>query len=479
MKLPKLFRKKGQTDDDEEDFEDGPEEDAAPAGTEPRPSFMHDGASDPFGEDGEDFDDEDNDRPAGRKPLIFMAAGGVVLAVGILGGLGWWYFSLPDTPDTATPVAEESGGSSGTRVEIALPPASGAAASGASGTPAIADPGAPTSPEAATAEGAASATATGMPAMSRTAAVLPPSALTPPETGDLGPGQGVVVEAVARTAYAGVADQPRSERLRAEPLENLQEKVDGFDKPLPKAVGSERPMSSYARPSDVGGDVPRIAIVMTDIGLSRAAGIGAVGKIPAEVTIAVDPYAKDIDDWVVRARLSGHEVLLELPMESERFPMSDAGPLALNSGIQTEQNMLRLRQVMSRTSVYVGLVAVMGSKFNRADGQLRPLLTEIRDRGLLFVDGSEGRSAAPRIAVEIDLPRAVVDVVLDDDPTTGAIASNLARLEAVARQNGVAVGLARPYPSTVQRLALWAATLSEKGIALVPVTAIADAQRIN
>ena len=478
MKLPKLFRKKGKTDDDEEDFEDGPDEDAAPEGKGPRPSFMHDGGADPFGEDDEGYDDEDDDRPISRKPLIFMAAGGAVLAVGILGGLGWWYFSLPETPDTPTPIAEER--SSGTRVEIALPPAGGTTASTASETPGSADPAAPTSPETVAAEGAAPAAATGMPAMvPKVAAVLPPSALTPPETGDLGPGQGVVVEAVARTAYSSVPDQPRPERLRAEPLENLQEKVEGIDKPLPKAAGSERPMSSYARPSDVGSDMPRIAIVMTDIGLSRAAGIGAVGKIPAEVTIAVDPYAKDIDDWVVRARLSGHEVLLELPMESERFPMSDAGPLALNSGIQTEQNMRRLRQVMSRTSVYVGLVAVMGSKFNRADGQLRPLLTEIRDRGLLFVDGSEGRSAAPRIAVEIDLPRAVVDVVLDDDPTAGAVAFNLARLEAVARQNGVAVGLARPYPSTVQRLALWAATLADKGIALVPVTAIADAQRLN
>ncbi|HET9018836.1 MAG TPA: divergent polysaccharide deacetylase family protein, partial [Acetobacteraceae bacterium] len=49
----------------------------------------------------------------------------------------------------------------------------------------------------------------------------------------------------------------------------------------------------------------------------------------------------------------------------------------------------------------------------------------------------------------------------------------LERLEEVARDRGAALGLVSlPRPVTLDRLAAWTATLSRRGLALAPVSAI-------
>jgi hypothetical protein len=53
------------------------------------------------------------------------------------------------------------------------------------------------------------------------------------------------------------------------------------------------------------------------------------------------------------------------------------------------------------------------------------------------------------------------------------IEARLARLEAVARDRGSALGVAGlPNAVTVERLAAWATTLGSRGLVLVPVSAL-------
>jgi polysaccharide deacetylase 2 family uncharacterized protein YibQ len=56
------------------------------------------------------------------------------------------------------------------------------------------------------------------------------------------------------------------------------------------------------------------------------------------------------------------------------------------------------------------------------------------------------------------------------------IDKQLAALEAAARHNGAALGVAAPYPASVDRLVAWAATLNDKGLVLAPVSAVATVQ---
>ena len=49
-------------------------------------------------------------------------------------------------------------------------------------------------------------------------------------------------------------------------------------------------------------------------------------------------------------------------------------------------------------------------------------------------------------------------------------------LERIAKEGGYALGIGSPYPVTIERIVLWAQDLDSRGIALAPVTALADKQ---
>jgi len=71
------------------------------------------------------------------------------------------------------------------------------------------------------------------------------------------------------------------------------------------------------------------------------------------------------------------------------------------------------------------------------------------------------------------MPFAKAEVVLDAVPTVAEIDRALARLEAAARKQGIAVGVASALPVSIDRIVRWAKGAEARGITLVPVTAAA------
>jgi polysaccharide deacetylase 2 family uncharacterized protein YibQ len=66
-----------------------------------------------------------------------------------------------------------------------------------------------------------------------------------------------------------------------------------------------------------------------------------------------------------------------------------------------------------------------------------------------------------------------VDLVVDEPAVRTEIDAKLARLEQLARDRGSALGLvSAPTPVSVERLAAWAALLAQRGVVLVPVSAL-------
>jgi polysaccharide deacetylase 2 family uncharacterized protein YibQ len=283
------------------------------------------------------------------------------------------------------------------------------------------------------------------------------------------------IPALTVASFARYADLPPAQPLPAAPDPSLVE--ESPQGPLPKIGKDKKPWQAYARPQDAGGDGPRVAVVVTGLGLSRAASMAAIGKLPPQVSLAFSPYATDLTEWMIRARRAGHEVLVALPMESDRFPFEDAGPLGLRADSTAEENMKRLELVLSRFGGYAGVVGTMGSRFKTSEAQLKPILEALKARGLMYVEGSGPQgSLAPRIAGEIGLPKAVADVDLEQAPTRAGIEAKLAEAEAVAQQRKAVVVTTELTPASLDRLVAWIAALQVKKIALVPVTALADKQ---
>lgn len=249
--------------------------------------------------------------------------------------------------------------------------------------------------------------------------------------------------------------------------------------PLPM-IGPDgrKPWQAYARPFDRGDRRPRIAVLLTGLGLSGAATEAAINDLPGAVTLGFNPYAPKLDEWIGYARAAGHEAFLSLAMEPVDYPRVDPGPHTLLISLDRQQNVERLQWVLTRVTGYVGVVTSAGSRFTTSQADLLPILDEIKARGLMFVDShSTENTVAGPLAKSIGLPRAVSDLALDQQQASrDAIDARLQQLEQMARQTGVAVGLGEVYPVTIERLAQWIPTLERKGIVLAPVSATADMQ---
>src|SRR5581483_10639350 len=112
--------------------------------------------------------------------------------------------------------------------------------------------------------------------------------------------------------------------------------------PIPKiAVDGTRPADAFARPvQPLPGkpDAPRIALIVTGLGIGTNATTDAIAKLPGPVTLALVPYGADIAALATRARTSGHEVLLQVPMEPFEYPDNDPGPQTLLTSLTPPQN---------------------------------------------------------------------------------------------------------------------------------------------
>ncbi len=222
----------------------------------------------------------------------------------------------------------------------------------------------------------------------------------------------------------------------------------------------------------------RIAVVITGLGLSKAVSEQAIDRLPPQVSLSFSPYADQLGDWIARARAKGHEALIDLPMEPVTFPDDDPGPRALMTGLQPEENLERLRWILGRAQGYVGVTAMMGSRFTESEVALQPVFEMLKARGILFLDNRATETAVTgRLAARLALPHAVNDRWLDGpNPNRESIDGRLVQIERLALERGFSVAMGQTYPLTLDRVSNWAVSLEARGFTLTPVSAVAKAQ---
>ncbi|HUO94222.1 MAG TPA: divergent polysaccharide deacetylase family protein [Rhizomicrobium sp.] len=248
--------------------------------------------------------------------------------------------------------------------------------------------------------------------------------------------------------------------------------------PLPR-IGSDgrMPMTAYAPPIPTAKG-PRIAIVVGDLGISAKGTAAAIQGLPPGVTLAFAPYEEDVGRWVGEARRTGHEVLLEVPMEPFDFPDSDPGPHTLRAAVGEESNTERLVWSLTRFTGYAGITNFLGGRFLSDADSLEPVMTYVARRGLLFFDSSpQGKTVAPDVARRINAPYVQSTTALDTIQTGMEIDARLSQLEQLARVNGSASGTASVSPIVIERIANWAKGLQGRGFVLVPASAIVAAPK--
>ena len=219
---------------------------------------------------------------------------------------------------------------------------------------------------------------------------------------------------------------------------------------------------------------PMIAVIIDDLGIDQKRTRAAIA-LPGPLTLAFIPYGYNLRQLVGSARAGRHEIMLHLPMEPLN-PDIDPGPNALLVDLDPAERARRLDWALSRFNGYVGVNNHMGSRFTAwADG-MRPVLASLRERGLLYVDSITTQDTTGyRLARGMGVPNVTRDIFLDHDQRPEAIATALARTEKIARKRGLAVAIGHPHDATIAELARWIPLLEERGIQLVPISAIVRA----
>jgi polysaccharide deacetylase 2 family uncharacterized protein YibQ len=254
----------------------------------------------------------------------------------------------------------------------------------------------------------------------------------------------------------------------------LEPSAEDPDELLPrKSADGRQPMRLYARPFTATDQKPRIALLVSGLGLSLNDSNAAITSLPGPVSFAVSAYAIDADPLLAAMRTAGHEYFLSIPMEPEGFPLNDEGVHSLLTGAVPEKNTQNLDWVLSRIQGYVGATGaadgLRGERYAAIPDMLGSLEDDLAVRGLMYIDPRPG---APSPA---NVTGRSVDLVVDDPPLRADIEAKLGKLEQMARDRGAALGLAGPpRPVTLERIAAWANGLAARGVTLVPVSALAQ-----
>jgi polysaccharide deacetylase 2 family uncharacterized protein YibQ len=255
---------------------------------------------------------------------------------------------------------------------------------------------------------------------------------------------------------------------------------------LPRIAGNGcMPWLAYAGDFDhLDRQRPRLGMAVIGIGMNEALTQKAVETLPPGVTLAFMPETPNLERWIQRARERGLEAVLMVPSQNPQG-VQERGMAALQKGLAPAENMRRLRAVLARASGYVG-VALLPSPVLEDNATIRPLLAEIRDRGLLVLEFERwnGKSLVHAISREmgipystdIDSPIAWVDRFNANGRETTAhdVDVGLAEVEKYARSARFGLGWSLARPLAVDRIAVWAAGARTRGILLAPVTGVTE-----
>ena len=224
-------------------------------------------------------------------------------------------------------------------------------------------------------------------------------------------------------------------------------------------------------------DMPKIAIVIDDVGVNVSLSEEAESILPPEITFSYLPYGRATQALVQKGREKGREIMIHLPMEPmprPEEPPINPGEDALYIDMTEEEIRQNVRKNLQDLKPFaVGVNNHMGSRFTANKEGMIYALDEINRAELFFLDSltthlSKVQEAAQTVAPT--MPILVRDIFLDHYLTEDALINALVRLEDLAREKGHVIAIGHPHKRTTKVLAQWVKTLKHKGIALVPIS---------
>jgi len=242
--------------------------------------------------------------------------------------------------------------------------------------------------------------------------------------------------------------------------------------PVPKR-GSRTALKAYRRPFRAQSGKRPVSIIIGGLGVNRHLTEEAITSLPADVTLSFAAHSVGLQDWINKARQDGHEVFIEIPMESESFDPNEPGSdRALRINAQANENARNFDWMLSRAQGYAGVINFNGDLFLKRTDVAAVFMEQVSATGLGFLtDGSFETPSLTALSRTVGQPFKTGHGLIDPDPIPQVISARLSGLSNTATTELHPVGVGFGYPETLAEVQNWIATLEGKGLQLAPATA--------
>ena len=218
-------------------------------------------------------------------------------------------------------------------------------------------------------------------------------------------------------------------------------------------------------------EVPRIlhaTIIIDDLGENLATAQQLLA-LPYSLTFSVLPHLRASVETAREARRAGHEVMLHLPMEPETSSRALAGGGEIRVGMTRFEIEHILESDLASVPQATGVNNHMGSRATADPRLMAAVMKSLSERHLFFVDS---RTTAASVAFEAarrqGLPAFYRSVFLDDTESVPYTLGQLRQFRRVLEEQGAALAIGHPYPTTIAALAKFLPELVGDDVELVP-----------
>ena len=230
----------------------------------------------------------------------------------------------------------------------------------------------------------------------------------------------------------------------------------------------DKPSSPQASPR------PKIAIVIDDLGgENRISRELLLFDVP--VTLSILPFTTYSRVLATEAHLKGKEVILHLPMEPHGYPKVKPGKGALLEEMNEERLLQQLARDIASVPNIKGVSNHMGSRLMEDPEKLKIIFSDLKQRGLFFLDSrTTPQSAGLRTARSIGLKALERTLFIDHSSEEETIHEKLEHLIRSSLSTGMAIGIGHPHAATVQAIRERVPGMKERGIEIVRLSALID-----
>lgn len=219
----------------------------------------------------------------------------------------------------------------------------------------------------------------------------------------------------------------------------------------------------------------RLALVIDDYGVDRALTRRFL-DLPGTFTAAVRPNLPDAGALAREAVREGMEVILNLPMEPRDYPTRTPGGDAILVDLSGKEIRTRVEKSLDKVGPVLGVKTHLGELAVEDRDVMRPVLEEMKRRGLYFVDATRSAySSVPELARELGVPVYLVTSVSEVDEGKSDVSTVTIRFEDLARKcraQGYAVGIIHAKEGTHAVLARELPRLAREGIVVMGLSEV-------